>query len=468
MTDCNTDPILFSSLARQRVVADFSGGSITSDAGLLLLREADRQLGLIDRLEAVIPDPRNPFLITHTQASMLRQRILAIAAGHEDLNDHQTLRDDPLFKLACQRKVKADEPLASPPTLCRLENRAQRTVMFDMAAQLVETFIASHATPPKELILDFDATDDPTHGNQVGRFFHGYYDSYCFLPLYVFCGQQLLVAYLRPSNIDGAKHAWAILSLLVKRLRKQWPEVKIIFRGDSGFCRWRMLRWCDRHQVDYLVGVARNKRLQVLAGPLMQQAKARFEEQSRQGQAQHGGAESMHARSQPTRVFGEFAYAAGSWDKQRRVIAKAEYLPGASADADPKENFRFVVTSLDDASQPLYENVYCQRGDAENRIKEQQLGLFADRTSCHDFEANQFRVLLSAAAYVLVEHVRRVGLAGTPLADAQVTTLRVKLLKIGARVTTSARRIVLHLAGAFPLAQVFRIAAARLIAAPSP
>lgn len=475
MTDCNTDPILFSSLGRQQVVADFAGGAITSDAGLLLLREADRRLGLVDRLDAVIPDPRNPLLITHTQASMLRQRILAIAAGHEDLNDHQTLRDDPLFKLVCRRKVTSDEPLASPPTLCRLENRAQRAVMFDMAREIVETFIASHDTPPEELVLDFDATDDLVHGNQVGRFFHGYYDSYCFLPLYVFCGQQLLVAYLRPSNIDGATHAWAILAMLVKRLRQQWPGVKIIFRGDSGFCRWRMLRWCDRNAVDYLVGVARNKRLQRLAGPLMEQARALFEKQ-RQALGDAGD-ESMHARAQPTRVFGDLTYAAGSWDKERRLIAKAEYLPGEPDDDEPdedkpegnaKKNFRFVVTSLDGAAQHLYEQVYCQRGDAENRIKEQQLGLFADRTSCHDFEANQFRVLLSAAAYVLVEHVRRVGLADTPLADAQVTTLRVRLFKIGARVTHSARRIVLHLASGFPLADVFRTAAARLIPSPSP
>lgn len=470
MTECYRQPIVFSSHKRQQVVADFDGGAITSDAGLLLLREVERQLQLLERLDRVIPDPRNQNLIIHSQSSMLRQRIFAIAAGNEDLIDHQSLRDDPLMKLVCDRKLQADQPLASPSTLCRLENRALRPILGKMAGVLVETFIASQPAAPQEIILDFDATDDPIHGNQVGRFFHGYYDCYCFLPLYVFCGQQLLVAYLRPANIDPARHAWAILSLLVKRLRQAWPDVKIIFRGDSGFCRWKMLRWCEGHQVHYLIGLARNSRLQALAAGLMQEAKTLFEKQQQQVHTP----ELVHTpgtpaqRPQATRVWGELTYGARTWDKERRVIAKAEYMPGVSQGDDPKENFRFVVSNLDGQAQSLYQDVYCQRGDAENRIKEQQLGLFADRTSCHDFEANQFRVLLSAAAYVLVEHLRRVGLCGTQLADAQVTTLRVKLLKVGARVITSARRIVLHLASSFPLAQVFTIAAKRLIPAASP
>jgi len=254
------------------------------------------------------------------------------------------------------------------------------------------------------------------------------------------------VACLRPADQDGATHAWAILSLLVKRFRQVWPGVKIIFRGDSGFCRWKMLRWCDRHDVSYLVGLAKNPRLEALARPLMEQAKTLV----------------SNPKDRP-RVFGEFSYAAQTWDKTRRIIAKAEYLPGQSPDDEAKENFRFLVTNLTEEPRPLYEQTYCQRGEVENRIKEQQLGLFADRTSCHDFQANQLRVLLSAAAYVLIEHLRRTELAGTELEKAQVTTLRLKLLKIGGRVLVSARRIVLHLASSFPLQDLFRRLAASLV-----
>jgi hypothetical protein len=307
-----------------------------------------------------------------------------------------------------------------------------------MAKVLVEQFIASHDTPPEELILDFDATDDLVHGRQEGRFFHGYYDAYCFLPLYVFCGDQLLVAYLRPSNIDAAWHSRAILKLLVQRFRQVWPNVRIVFRGDSGFCRWRMLRWCDRHGVHYIVGLPKNDVLKRLAR--RSRVQARWD----------------HRRSgQKQRLFEEFQYAAGTWDRPRRVIAKAEY-------GDQGENPRFVVTSLQGPPQELYEDVYCQRGEMENRIKEQQLHLFADRTSCHEFLANQFRVLLSAAAYVLMETLRRVGLAGTELAEAQVDTIRLKLLKIGARVVRSVRRIVLHLASGYPLQELLASVLRRL------
>ena len=438
MTECNRSSILFSSLGRRSIEARFDGGSLTSDAGALLLREADRRLGVTAALDAVIPDPRNQDLIVHQQLTMLRQRIYGIALGNEDLNDHQGLREDPLMQLATERGIKEDLPLASPPTLCRLENRISRPVLVAMAKVLVENFIASHATPPEELTLDFDATDDPIHGNQVGRFFHGYYDQYCFLPLYVFCGDRLLTAYLRPANIDASKHTWAILSLLVKRFRQVWPNVKIIFRGDSGFCRWRMLRWCDRHDVKYIVGLAKNSRLLKLAGPLMQQAQQQFEQ-----------------TQQKQRLFGELTYAAGTWDQERRVIAKAEHTEQGA-------NPRFVVTNLEGLGQTLYEQTYCARGEMENRIKEQQLGLFADRTSCHDFEANQFRVLLSATAYVLMEFVRRVGLCGTELQEAQVGTIRLKLLKIGARLEQSVRRVVLHLAGGYPLKELFEQVVSRL------
>jgi hypothetical protein len=450
MTQCNSQPIAFSSLGRRQVVADFAGGVITSDAGGLLLREVDRRLGLIDRLDAVIPDPRNPELITHQQVTMLRQRIFAIALGYEDGNDHQSLRDDPLMQLVTERGIDPTQPLASPPTLCRLENRVSRKTLGDIAKVLVDIFIASHAKPPEELVLDFDATDDAVHGNQVNRFFHGYYDSYCFLPLYVFCGHHLLVAYLRPANIDAATHSWAILSLLVERFRQVWPGVKIIFRGDSGFCRWKMLRWCEKHDVTYIVGLARNSRLKEMAQPHMDQARRQFEQQP------DGG---------PQRAFADIRYGAYSWDKERRIIVKAEYLPGGDK-SEPKDNIRFVVTNLDGEGRTLYEDFYCKRGDAENRIKEQQLGLFADRTSCHEFTPNQLRVLLSAAAYVLLQHLRQEALGGTDLADAQVTTIRTKLLKIGGRVIRSARRVVLHLASGCPMQELFRLIARRLICLP--
>lgn len=439
-TDCNTKPIHFTPLGRRPVVADFEGGSITGDAGALLLREAAGRLHLFDRMAGAIPDPREPSMVEHEQQTMLAQRVLGIACGWEDLNDHQFLRNDPLFQAATDRAVDASRPLAGASTLCRLENRVGRKACVELSKLLVELFIESHPTPPTELVLDLDATDDPVHGNQVGRFFHGYYDHYCFLPLYVFCGDQLLVAYLRPADIDAAKHSRAILKLLVTRLRKAWPGVKITLRADSGFCRWKTLRWCDRHGVDYVVGIARNPALLRLAGPLMRLAEQQFE-QSRQKQ----------------RIFGEFDYAAGTWDKERRTIVKAEH-------ARQGQNPRFVVVSpgLGGEPQTLYEQLYCGRGEMENRIKEQQLGLFADRTSCHGFVANQFRVLLSAFAYVLVEHVRRTALAGTELANAQVCTIRTKLLKVGAVVRTSVRRVVLHLSSSYPLADLFRRAAATL------
>lgn len=393
-------------------------------------------MGLIDAINESVNDPRCPYLIEHDQRTILAQRILAIAAGYEDLNDHQTLRDDTLLKALTDRRLKCGQkqgdPLASPPTLCRLENRITRRDLVGMAEVLLEQFISAHEKPPEELVLDFDATDDLVHGRQEKRFFHGYYDPYCFLPLYVFCGEHLLVAYLRPANIDAAKHSRAILKLLVKRFGQAWPNVRIIFRADSGFCRWKLHRWCENNSVGYITGLAKNNRLKRRARRTMTTARWRFRQS---GQKQ--------------RLFEAFAYAAGTWDRPRRVIAKAEY-------SKQGENPRFVVTNLTGDAQELYEQLYCQRGEAENRIKEQQLGLFADRTSCHDFLSNQFRVLLSAAAYVLMETLRRVGLAGTELARAQVGTIRLKLLKIGGRIVQSVRRIVVHLASGCPMQAVFR------------
>jgi hypothetical protein len=442
MTHCNRKAIPLASLGRRKVVADCAGGDLTSDAGALLLREVDRRLGLIDALDRAIPDPRDPAATVHAQKTLLAQRIFGIACGYEDLNDHQTLRRDPLWQTATDRGIDPRQPLASAPTLCRLENRISRATVVAMAEALVEAFIASHAEPPPELVLDFDTTDDAVHGKQEQRFFHGYYDHYCFLPLYVFCGSRLLVAYLRPANIEAAHHAWAVLALLVKRLRRAWPGVRLTFRGDSGFCRWKMLRWCDRHDVGYVVGLARNAVLLRQAAPWLQDAEARY-----------------LTTAAKQRLFGEFRYAAATWDAPRRVLVKAERLPQGP-------NTRFVVTNLPGDPQALYDGVYCARGDMENRIKEQQLWLFADRTSCHAFVANQFRVLLAAAAYVLVEHLRREGLAGTPLAAAQVSTIRLQLLKIGAQVVTSVRRIVLHLAGGYPWQDLFRQVVARLRALP--
>jgi len=444
MTQCNTKPIEFSRLSPKKIQADFDGGTLTSDGGAVLLREVDRGLGLIDAINAGIPDPRNQDLIVHQQRTLLAQRIFGIALGYEDLNDHQTLREDPLFQTITERGIDQELPLASPPTLCRLENRVTRKSLAQMAEVFVEQFINSHRCPPRQIILDFDATDDAIHGNQEGRFFHGYYDHYCFLPLYVFCGEQLLVSYLRPSKIDAAKHTRAILKLLVRRFRQVWPEVRIIFRGDSGFCRWRLMRWCDKHDVGYIIGLAKNPLLLAQARKWMELSVQRYQQ-----------------TLQKQRLFGEFMYGAKTWDRRRRVIVKAEHLQKGA-------NTRFIVTNLPGDPQELYDDLYCQRGDMENRIKEQQLYLFADRTSCHDFLSNQFRLMLSSTAYVLMETLRRVGLKGTELAQAQVSTIRLKLLKIGARVRTSVRRIVFHLASGYPLQNLFYQIVNRLKARLSP
>jgi hypothetical protein len=440
MTDCNTQPLLFSSLKSQKIVADFAGGQLTSDAGGLLLREVDRRLGLTRQLAACLTDPREPAKVVHDQHTMLAQRVFGIALGYEDLNDHDTLRSDPLFSILAERRPAPEAPLASPPTLCRLENRIDSKSLFRMAKVFVDTFIASHQRPPQEVILDFDATDDRVHGKQEGRFFHGYYDGYCFLPLYVFCGDHLLAAYLRPSNIDASLNSRAILKLLVQRFRQVWPKVRILIRADSGFCRWKIMKWCENNGVYYVLGLARNSILESMAQPFMDRAEAGFEKT---------GAKQ--------RRFHEIRYAAAAWDRKRRVIVKAERMREGP-------NVRFVVTNL---TQPtpaqVYDGLYVARGDMENRIKEQQLGLFADRTSCHKFIANQFRLLLASAAYVLIDHLRRTALARTDLCCAQVETIRLKLFKVAARIITSVRRIVFHLSSSYPYQPIFRTAVARLV-----
>jgi hypothetical protein len=309
VTECNRQALLFSSLGRQEVRADFAGGTLTSDGGGLLLREVDRRLGLVDALTNCLSDPRHPAKVIHEQRTMLAQRIFGLALGYEDLNDHNELRRDPLFSVLADKPPKPDEPLASSPTLCRLENHVERKALARMSAVLVEQFIASFGTPPDELVLDFDPTDLPVHGQQELRFFHGFYGHYCFLPLYVFCGSQLLVAYLRPSNIDAPLHSRAILKLLVARLRQAWPKVRIVLRADSSFARWRLLRWCEKNSVFYVVGLARNQVLERMAAPFMAAAQAEYER-----------------TQQKVRNFHEFDYAAGTWDHPRRVIVKAERL----------------------------------------------------------------------------------------------------------------------------------------------
>ena len=383
MTNCTRKQAEFTNLKSTKVVADFGGGDITSDAGgALLLRQAEKKFGLLKEVAKSIEDPRDQAYVRHSLYSMLMQRVFGIALGYEDLNDHTSPRHD----LAMQTGADQNDSLASSATLGRLENRADEKVAWAVHQVLVDKFIDSFDEPPEELILDFDATDDPVHGKQEGRFFPGYYNYYCFLPLYVFCGSQLLVSYLRQSNIDGAKHAWAILSFLVKRLRQVWPNVRIVFRGDSGFCRHRMLDWCDRNDVGYVAGIAKNNVLVTETQAWLELAEEQFKQTEKSA-----------------RVFGEFLYAAKEWKRRRRVIAKAEHLQKGS-------NPRFVVTNLEGDKQMIYEQIYCARGDMENRIKEQQLGLFADRTSASKWWANQMRLLLSSLAYVLVDYIHRVAI----------------------------------------------------------
>lgn len=423
----------FPSFDRRKIEANFEGGNVSSDGGVILLRQVDRKIGLTQALDEVLPDRRAPEAITHRQIDLLRQRIYGLALGYEDLNDHSTLREDILWQSAVDR----DTPLGSSPTLCRWENRMNRRAVWDIHEVLVKQFIASFQEAPEELVLDFDATDDRVHGNQEGRFYHAFYGDWCFLPLYVFCGEQLLVAWLRRSNIDASAGTLPVLKRLVKRLREVWPKVRIVLRADSGFCRWKTMAWCDANQVDYILGAARNRRLEAMGDELGQEAKKQWD-----------------ATKCKQRLFQEFWHKARSWDRKRRFIHKAEYtVKGA--------NPRFIVTSLQGDPQELYDKVYCARGEMENRIKEQQLGLFADRTSCSKWWANQFRLLLSACAYVLMETIRRVGLKGSELSRAQVGTIRLKLLKLGTVIIRNTRRIRLLFSSGYPHKTLFSNVAAR-------
>lgn len=420
---------------KRAVHAGFDGGRLTSDAGLLLIRQVDHRLGLTQAVSDALADPRNPAYVTHQQRTLIAQRVFALAAGHEDGDDHHQLRTDPALQVCCDQDPDERTPLASPATLSRIENRASHADAARVHEVLIEPFIASHKCPPEELVLDFDATDDRVHGMQEGRHFHVHDGGWIYLPLYVFCGEQLLVAYLRSADRDAARHSLPILKLLTDKLREAWPGVRIVFRGDAGFCRWKLHRWCDRHGVFYVTGLQTNVKLKRIAEPEVKAAESECE-----------------ATKLKQRRFSSFAYRAGPWDRERTVVAKAEHHEG-------RANLRFVVTNLPGVQadpQDLYDRWYCQRGEMENRIKEQQLGLFADRTSCSTMRANPFRLLLWSVAYVLMERLRSEVLVGTRLARAQCSTIRVKLLKIAARVEVSVRGVVVQLSESHPERGLFQ------------
>ena len=436
MPKCTKNGIEFGRFGRRLIEADFSGGDLSSDGGLLLLRQVDRHLGLSRAAAAAIPDPRDPERIRHGLRDLLAQRLYGLCCGYEDLNDHQALRDDVLMQTAVGR----DEALASAPTFSRLENRATRAQAWALHGVLIDQFIASHKTAPEELVLDIDASDVPLHGQQELSQFHAYYDQHCYLPLYVFCGQAMLACYLRPSKIDGAKHAAALIKLLVTRLRQAWPNTRLVVRGDSGFCRRRLLQWCERSDVGYIIGLARNARLHTAVAL-----------------AEASLADAYAASGTKQRLIGEFAYAAKSWPHERRVITRLEY-------GNQGTNPRFIVTNLQGDPVQLYEHLYCQRGEAENRIKEAQLDLFGTRASCSRFIANQFRLLLAALAYTLMQRLRALALQATELERASAATIRVRLLKIGAAILRNTRRVRVMLASHHPLREVFAAAATRLAA----
>lgn len=465
-TDCTPQQLEFQGVGRRTVVAAFDGGTLTSDAGVLLLAEVDRQRGILRQFAACFQDRRNPVFVEHRLEELVRQRVLGLALAYEDLNDHDELRTDPLLATVVgkadptgnDRRQEQDrgKPLAGKSTLNRLEwgavkqDRYRKIAVASEAVDrfFVDVFLSAQPTAPAQIILDLDATDDPLHGEQEGRFFHGYYGGYCYLPLYIFCGPHLLCARLRSSDRDASAGAVAEVERIVEQIRSRWPQVQVILRADSGFAREELMAWCEQHGVDFVFGLARNARLQRALGGELAQAREQFEQS---GQA--------------TRIFRDFPYRTRkSWSRQRRVIGKAEHL-------DKGANPRFIVTSLAaecwDASA-LYEQLYCARGEMENRIKEQQLCLFADRTSSHALASNQLRLWFSSVAYILLNELRRLGLQGTEWARARCDTIRTKLLKIGAQVRVTVRRVWVHLASSYPYATLFTQIVGSLRASPSP
>jgi hypothetical protein len=443
MTECTQSSFEFQALFSRQVVARFDGGTMSSDGGAVLLRETNRRLNLLPRLAACFEDRRHPWLISHTVPEMVAQRVYALALGYEDLTDHDQLREDPLLAVLSGKARVGEEPLAGKSTLNRLELGGEAPSRYKkihyreeaIDALLTQVFLEAHDTPPEQIVLDLDTTDLPLHGRQEGRFFHGYYDEYCYLPLYIFAGEHLLCARLRTADQDAAKGSPDEVARIVGQIRAVWPAVRIIVRADSGFCREELMKWCEDHGVYYVIGFARNERLRRIIGPQAQEA-ARLHQQS----------------GQPARVFTEFSYqtTTGSWSRSRRVVAKAEQLEG-------KENPRFVVTNLSAEEWPaqrLYEDLYCERGEMENRIKE-QLSLFAGRVSAETMRANQLRVYFAAMAYVLMHGLRRLGLKGTELERAQATTIRLRLLKIGVQIRITARKVWLSLASSYPWQRLF-------------
>lgn len=440
MTECSQETFSFTAHFSRRVEAGFSAGRVSTDGGVLLLREVEGKIHLQGRLVGCFIDGRSPFRVKHQLSEMLAQRIYGLALGYEDLNDHEQLRSDPLLSLLSGKR-DLEEPLAGKSTLNRLElaGRSARYHKIDYSPSgidrlLGDLYIESHSVPPSQIVLDLDATDIPLYGHQPERFFHGYYGSYCYLPLYIFAGDQLLCARLRAANQDAAAGSLEELKPIVEQLRKRWPAVDIVLRADSGFCREELMVWCEANRVDYVFGLARNQRLGKIIGAQMHQA-----------HLQH------QTTGKPARVFAEFSYQTRkSWSCARRVVGKAEYL-------DKGENPRFVVTSLTAQrwpAQDLYEKFYCARGEMENRIKE-QMCLFADRLSTDEMKGNQLRLYFSALAYTLMEALRRLGLRGTEWAQAQVDTIRLKLFKIGAIVRISVRRIMLQLNSTYPWKHLF-------------
>jgi hypothetical protein len=456
-TECSAEPMLFARLDRRELVADFGGGTITSDAGALLLGATDRAIGLVDRFAACFADARAAKRVVHQVTTLVGQRVFGIALGYEDVIDHDELRHDPVLgavlgRLEARRPGLA--PLAGKSTLNRLEHAPQgahryRRIGHDPRAiedLFVDLFLEAHDKAPARITLDLDATDDPIHGHQEGRFFHGYYDCHCYLPLYIFCGDHLLAAKLRRADIDASAGAVEEIARIVARIRAAWPQVRIVLRADSGFARDEIMAWAEANGVDYVLGLARNTRLVAHIQSDLAAAEAAAE---RSGQTE--------------RRFADFPWSTrDSWSRSRRVVAKAEWMPGRG---ERSANPRFVVTSLAASeidAQTLYEKVYCARGDMENRIKECQLDLFADRTSAATMRANQLRLWFASMAYVLMSALRRRALAKTELARATCGTIRTKLLKIGALVTVSVRRIRVAMASACPYAAVFRLAHRRL------
>jgi len=445
-TECNQFVLGFHPLKHREIRAQFDGGAITTEGGGLLLREVEKRIGIVRQFAACFRDYRNSDLIEHTVEELVAQRVYGLALGYEDLNDHEELRKDPLLAVLVEKSDLARERLAGKSTLNRLEltpatataKARYKKIVADHAAVdrlFVDVFLAAHPEAPQQIILDLDATDDPLHGNQEGRFFHGYYGHYCYLPLYIFCGEFLLGARLRPSNIDASAGSVEELQRIVKPIRAAWPKVRILVRADSGFCREELMVWCEAEGVDYVLGLAKNERLRAAIQKELKKAERQYRKTKR-----------------AARIFKEFYYQTRkSWSVQRRVVAKAEHL-------EKGENPRFVVTSLtaeEWSASALYEQLYGARGDMENRIKE-QLMLFADRTSTAYLRSNQLRLYFSSVAYVLLQMLRHLGLQGTELAKAQCTTIRLKLLKIGALIRISVRKVWVSLAGGYPYVALFR------------